>query len=74
MFLDEAEAGAIYFSLGTNVKSKDLSEGTKRIFLETFSELPYKILWKLESSHVTTNSNILIKQWLPQQAILSKLS
>ncbi|XP_008191380.2 UDP-glucosyltransferase 2 [Tribolium castaneum] len=69
-FLDGAENGAIYFSLGTNVKSKDLDQDTKTTFLQVFSELPYKVLWKFEDASVTTNSKILVKPWLPQQQIL----
>ncbi|EFA00947.2 2-hydroxyacylsphingosine 1-beta-galactosyltransferase-like Protein [Tribolium castaneum] len=49
-FLDGAENGAIYFSLGTNVKSKDLDQDTKTTFLQVFSELPYKVLWKFEDA------------------------
>ncbi|RZC32604.1 UDPGT domain containing protein [Asbolus verrucosus] len=69
-FLDEAESGAIYFSLGTNVKSKDLPEKIKLTFLEAFSELPYRVLWKFEDTSTYENSKIMIKQWLPQQQIL----
>ncbi|XP_044258452.1 UDP-glycosyltransferase UGT5-like [Tribolium madens] len=69
-FLDGAENGAIYFSLGTNVKSKDLDKETKTTFLQVFSELPYKVLWKFEDTSISTNSKILVKPWLPQQQIL----
>ncbi|KAJ3662531.1 hypothetical protein Zmor_006876 [Zophobas morio] len=68
-FLNDAKTGAIYFSLGTNVKSRDLSAKTQLVFLEAFSELPYKVLWKFENN-ISTASNVMIKDWLPQQQIL----
>lgn len=72
MFLDNAKPGVIYFSLGTNVLSKDLPQNLVNIFLEVFEELPYHIIWKFESGSITSNSKILVKKWLPQQEILSE--
>ncbi|KAF2886213.1 hypothetical protein ILUMI_19960 [Ignelater luminosus] len=68
--LDEATNGAIYFSLGGNIKSKDLPENTRKIFLETFSELPYTILWKFEQDDLPGKpDNVFISKWFPQQDI-----
>ncbi|KAF2878851.1 hypothetical protein ILUMI_27315 [Ignelater luminosus] len=69
-YLDEAAEGFIYFSLGTNVKSKDLSENVRNVILQAFSELPYKILWKFELDHLPGKpENVKISKWLPQQDI-----
>lgn len=72
-FLDEAPYGVIYFSLGTNVKSKDLSPNLVKNIINVFSELPYKVLWKYENdSSLPIPTNIKMEKWLPQQDILSK--
>ncbi|XP_031357721.1 UDP-glucuronosyltransferase 2B33-like [Photinus pyralis] len=46
-YLDGSHQGFIYFSLGSNVKSKDIPSSTLNTILETFRELPYRILWKV---------------------------
>jgi glucuronosyltransferase len=50
--LDEAMEGVIYFSLGTNVRSDLFPEEKKRVFIQAFSGLPQKILWKWESARL----------------------
>ncbi|KAF5305374.1 hypothetical protein FQA39_LY09203 [Lamprigera yunnana] len=70
--LDSAEKGFIYFSLGSNVKSKDLKEETRNIILETFAELPYTVLWKFELENLPNKpSNVLTSKWLPQPEVLN---
>ncbi|KAI7815626.1 UDP-glucuronosyltransferase [Rhyzopertha dominica] len=69
-FLDKSTQGVIYFSLGTNIKSKDLLESTRKAILATFSELPYNILWKYETDNMELPKNVVVKQWLPQQDVL----
>lgn len=72
-FLDEAEEGAIYFSLGSNVKSKFLPEEKKRAILNTFGKLKMKVLWKFEENYsLETPSNVKFCKWCPQQDILGK--
>ncbi|KAI8044027.1 hypothetical protein M5D96_000176 [Drosophila gunungcola] len=46
------DAGVIYFSLGTNVKSKSLSEDRRKLMLNTFSHLPQRVLWKFENGQL----------------------
>ncbi|XP_018561622.1 UDP-glucuronosyltransferase 2B31 [Anoplophora glabripennis] len=70
MFLDRAGEGVIYFSLGTNVRSHHLSKGLIQAFVDTFRELPYKVLWKFERDVPEKSSNVKIVRWLPQQDVL----
>lgn len=71
-FLDGSDQGVIYFSLGSNIKSKDLSPQLQNTIIETFSELPYRILWKFEEEDLPNKpENVKIVKWLPQQDILS---
>jgi len=70
-FLDEAKDSVIYFSLGTSVLSDRMPEEKWRVFIEAFSELPQKILWKWESARLPGQpANVKIGDWLPQQDIL----
>lgn len=71
-FLDEAEHGAIYFSLGSQVESKDMPAEKLRIFLQVFSQLKQRVLWKFENDTITNlPSNVMVKKWLPQNDILA---
>ncbi|EDV52957.1 UDP-glucuronosyltransferase 2A3 [Drosophila erecta] len=66
------ESGVIYFSLGTNVRSKSLSEDRRKVLLETFASLPQRILWKFEDEQLPGKpSNVFISKWFSQQAILA---
>jgi glucuronosyltransferase len=70
-YLDEAKDGVIYFSLGSNVRSVHMPEEERRVFIEVFSALPQKILWKWESDILPGQPpNVKIEKWLPQQDIL----
>ncbi|XP_039492981.1 UDP-glycosyltransferase UGT5 isoform X1 [Drosophila santomea] len=66
------ESGVIYFSLGTNVKSKSLSEDRRKVLLETFASLPQRVLWKFEDEQLPGKpSNVFISKWFSQQSILA---
>ncbi|XP_023310147.1 UDP-glucuronosyltransferase 2B16-like isoform X1 [Anoplophora glabripennis] len=69
-YLDNAEYGVIYFSLGSNINSKQLPNITKKIILETFSQLPYKILWKFNEEIPGKSNNVKVMKWIPQQDVL----
>jgi len=60
----------IYFSLGSVLKSKDLGLARTQIFINAFSKLPYKVLWKYEADIKNLPSNIKVEKWMPQQDIL----
>ncbi|XP_067631963.1 UDP-glucosyltransferase 2-like [Eurosta solidaginis] len=71
-FLDEAEHGAIYFSLGTYVQAEDLPQEKIQIFIDVFRELKQRVLWKFENvSLENVPQNVLIKTWMPQNDILA---
>ncbi|KAJ8910848.1 hypothetical protein NQ315_015583 [Exocentrus adspersus] len=69
-YLDNAENGVIYFSLGSSITSGQLSHATKQVILQTFSQLPYKILWKSEEKPTETPNNVNVMKWVPQQDVL----
>ncbi|XP_054737744.1 UDP-glucosyltransferase 2-like [Anastrepha obliqua] len=71
-FLDEAENGAIYFSLGTQVQSKDMAPEKLKVFLDVFRQLKQRVLWKFENDSIANlPKNVMIKKWMPQNDILA---
>ncbi|XP_018565808.1 UDP-glucuronosyltransferase 2B16-like isoform X1 [Anoplophora glabripennis] len=69
-YLDNARNGVIYFSLGSTISSKHLSNTTKEVILKTFSQLPHDILWKFDEEIVSKPKNMKIMRWTPQQDLL----
>ncbi|XP_075162041.1 uncharacterized protein LOC142234749 [Haematobia irritans] len=71
-FINSAEHGVIFFSLGTNVKNSHLQPQALEKIYNVLSKLPQKVLWKCDDeSQVPGNSpNILYRKWLPQADIL----
>ncbi|KAH8261354.1 hypothetical protein KR044_007860 [Drosophila immigrans] len=71
-FLDGATDGAIFFSLGNNVQSKEMPEQMLRLFLKVFGALKQRVLWKFEDESIgKLPANIMIRKWLPQADILA---
>nr|CAI5847610.1 unnamed protein product [Callosobruchus analis] len=71
-FLDTSEEGVVYFSLGSNVLSKDLESNEFNTIMQALGELPYKVLWKYELDDDTLHKpdNIKFLKWFPQQDVL----
>ncbi|XP_017033093.1 UDP-glycosyltransferase UGT5 [Drosophila kikkawai] len=72
-FLDGAgEAGAIYFSLGSNVQSKDMPPEMLSLFLRVFGSLQQRVLWKFEDESIgQLPENVMVRKWMPQADILA---
>lgn len=45
-YLDNSKNGVVYMSLGSNVRSADLSRANLDVFLNVFKSLHYDVLWK----------------------------
>ncbi|KAM7361141.1 UDP-glucosyltransferase 2-like [Cochliomyia hominivorax] len=70
--MDNATEGAIYFSMGSNLKSKDISPETLKIFMDTFRELKVKVFWKFEAESLPNKpDNVIIRKWYPQPSVLA---
>ncbi|XP_053615455.1 UDP-glucosyltransferase 2-like [Plodia interpunctella] len=69
--LDNAKNGLIYFSMGSNLKSKELPDSIKKDLLEVFGGLKQTVLWKFEEALPNLPSNVHIVHWAPQQSILA---
>ncbi|XP_055304709.1 UDP-glycosyltransferase UGT5-like [Sitodiplosis mosellana] len=74
-FLNDAKDGAIFFSLGSNIKLSKMSDRVKAIVANSFAEFPnVRILIKNEENFVIPShkpSDVLVKPWYNQQEILS---
>lgn len=71
-FINANPNGAIFFSLGSNLHSKNLSKEKLAIILNVFASLPYNILWKFEVPELQGKpKNVYINKWFPQADILS---
>jgi glucuronosyltransferase len=70
-FLDKAKHGAIFLSLGSNIRSDKMSPEKVNAFSDAFSELPQRVLWKWESDTLPGQpKNVMLGKWLPQNDIL----
>lgn len=71
--MDEAKDGVIYFSLGSNIPDGKLPEHFERAFVDAFSKLKQRVLWKVRSESITGLSpNVKLLKWAPQQDILGE--
>ncbi|KAJ3642482.1 hypothetical protein Zmor_025265 [Zophobas morio] len=71
-FLDDSKEGVIYFSMGSNLKSAEFPSEKRDAFLNVFSKMKMKILWKWEEDVLPGQpKNVKLGKWLPQQEILA---
>ncbi|XP_069163517.1 UDP-glycosyltransferase UGT5-like [Procambarus clarkii] len=65
------EAGVVYFSLGSITKGTKMPAKYRDLFIQAFSRLDQRVIWKYEGALPGVSDNVLIKPWMPQQDILS---
>lgn len=70
--MDKSQHGVIYFSMGSNLRSKHFPDVIKQDLLKMFSKFKQTVIWKFEEDLPNTPSNVHIVQWAPQQSILGK--
>ncbi|KAK7873059.1 hypothetical protein R5R35_000343 [Gryllus longicercus] len=71
-WIEGAEHGVIYFSLGTNILCKDLPAEKLQAILRALARLPQRVLWKFENDELPGRPpNVRVAKWLPQQDILA---
>ncbi|XP_072933658.1 uncharacterized protein [Epargyreus clarus] len=69
--MDDGKNGVIYFSMGSNLKSKDFAKTTLDNLIKVFSEIEHTIVWKFEANLTNYPNNVHIVKWAPQQSILA---
>ncbi|KAF4528002.1 UDP-glycosyltransferase-19 [Ephemera danica] len=71
-YLDGAEEGAIYFSMGSMLRADDLPPEKVQEILQAFAGLKQRVVWKWSSDELPGQpSNVKIGKWFPQQSILA---
>jgi len=50
-----------------------MPEQIKKALLETFAQIPQRILWKYENELEDIPKNMMIRKWLPQRDILCNI-
>jgi len=71
-FLDNAgHKNTVFFSLGSIIKSTQMSPEFLEMIVNAFNELPYSIIWKYEGERpANLSSNVIVRKWIPQQDLL----
>ncbi|KAM3962073.1 UDP-glycosyltransferase UGT5-like [Aphomia sociella] len=69
--MNNSKHGVIYFSLGSMVKSKSMSDDMKSNLLKMFGNLKQTVIWKFEELLPNLPSNVHILEWAPQPSILA---
>ncbi|XP_069682304.1 UDP-glycosyltransferase UGT5-like [Periplaneta americana] len=71
-YLNGAEHGVILFSMGSMIRADTLPVEKRNAFLQAFSELPQRIVWKWESENVPGQpKNVKTLKWIPQFDVLN---
>ena len=67
-FFDSAIDGAIVFSMGSFVQSKDWEVEKREALVKAFGKIKQKVLWKYENETLPNKpDNVMISPWLPQR-------
>lgn len=73
-FVSDAEHGVIYFSFGSVISERTISDNVKQAFMDAFSEIPQRVLWKYGDESLPGKPiNVMIRKWIPQFDLLSEL-
>lgn len=73
--MGSGETGFIYVSMGSSVTAAKMPEHLRQLFIRTFAQIPYRVIWKWESGLTEMKDlppNVKIGTWLPQQDILGE--
>uniref|UniRef100_A0A1I8NYK7 UDP-glucuronosyltransferase n=1 Tax=Stomoxys calcitrans TaxID=35570 RepID=A0A1I8NYK7_STOCA len=71
-FISESPHGVVYFSMGSNIKSKNLPFEKRQELMKALKSLKQRVLWKFEDPHLEGKpDNVYISDWFPQDDILA---
>uniref|UniRef100_A0AAG5DU55 UDP-glucuronosyltransferase n=1 Tax=Anopheles atroparvus TaxID=41427 RepID=A0AAG5DU55_ANOAO len=71
-WIEGAEHGVIFFSLGTNLLSSSIPPEKLDAILATFGKLKQRVIWKWDTQDMPNKpANVMLKDWLPQDDILA---
>lgn len=71
-FIDEAEHGVVYFSLGGNLNPSAMPVEKQEAIIKALSKLKERVLWKWDDENAKVDQKkFLVKKWFPQDDILA---
>ncbi|XP_050522154.1 UDP-glucosyltransferase 2-like [Daktulosphaira vitifoliae] len=71
-FIDGSTNGVIYFTFGSTIKMDTAPLHLQKSFIEALAEIPYRVLWKYESSNIDhLPNNVMVRKWFSQRDILA---
>jgi glucuronosyltransferase len=71
-WMNGAEHGVIFFSMGSNAKSSLFPKEMIEIFMNTLGKLKERVIFKWEADELPGKpDNVLVAKWLPQNEILN---
>jgi len=70
-FIESAEHGVVYFSLGGNLRPSKMSPEKKHHIISTLTKLKQKVIWKWDEELDVDEKKIMVRKWLPQDDILA---
>lgn len=70
-FIESAEHGVVYFSLGGNLRPSKMSPEKKKHIISSLTKLKQKVIWKWDEELVVDEKRIMVRKWLPQDDILA---
>lgn len=69
--IDGSVHGVVYFSLGSNIKSKHIPPEQQVEILNAFRKLKQTILWKWDGELTGKPDNVHVSSWFPQDDLLA---
>ena len=71
-FINGSKHGVVYFSMGSNIRAKNLPLDKREQILKAFRSLKQRVLWKFEDPKLDGKpDNVFISDWFPQDDILA---
>lgn len=71
-FIESAEHGVVYFSLGGNLKPSKMKEEKKKAIQAALTKLKQKVIWKWDDDSVKVDpKKFMVRKWFPQDDILA---
>uniref|UniRef100_A0A1B6FL46 UDP-glucuronosyltransferase n=1 Tax=Cuerna arida TaxID=1464854 RepID=A0A1B6FL46_9HEMI len=70
-FIDGAEDGIIYFSLGSTLSGTSIPDYVRDAFRDAFSRIPERVIWKIDTTPPGLPPNVMVVAWTQQSDILA---
>ncbi|XP_025420630.1 UDP-glucuronosyltransferase 2B15-like [Sipha flava] len=69
-FIEKSPHGVIYFTFGSVSSMSTLPNRIQQILIESFAQVPQRILWKYDGEIKNLSDNVMTRKWFPQRDVL----